>query len=43
MKITSKLAFEYIKKNKKRSIATLVRNSTWNNTINNITYINNKL
>ena len=34
MKITTKLAVEYLNKNKKRSIASITRNSTCNSTYN---------
>ncbi len=38
MKITTKLALKYIDKNKRRSIASITRNSTCNNTYNICTY-----
>ncbi len=38
MKITTKLALEYLNKNKKRSIASITRNNTCNSTYNFCAY-----
>lgn len=43
MKITSTLALRYLNKNKKRSLATIIRYSSWNNIINYDTYTNIEL
>lgn len=39
MKITTKITLEYLKKNKRRSIVTIIRNNGSNNTCHNTTYI----
>ena len=43
MKITTKLAINYLKKNKKRSMVTIIRNSSYNNTYNHNTNTSFKL
>ncbi len=43
MKITTKLAINYLKKNKKRSMVTIIRNSSHYNTYNSGTYTSFKL
>ena len=43
MKITTKLTWEYIKKNKRRSMATIIRYSYCNSTSYNCSYTSFKL